>query len=352
MGNKLRKIFNKNKISYKGSISFNDKNAANDFRKALNSVFESGKTVRVDGIARMSWGINNGSGILPIDDFGNVLDMEVGPSYDSQVLQIKVEDKNVDFPVESCQLEHGTIIRTPSDFPFEMNMFFNTTEKTVKLSCKSHIEIASNVEELLDSMKLIKGLFDSFFTKDPDDKDTDFDKIKSLIDTYLDLFNKLSYVEKMFGIRFDVKSIDLKDVSSYNDLNELCLSVRDKKALRLNARMTSDEGIEIHNESDKNLEIGKPLALTFLKEISYMIWGQVFKLYGAFYVGNAVVKDVKQLEDGKSRIMYGDNETNPMYLAYKGYVNEEEAKVELNTIMDHKEEYENAKTADQYRYEK
>lgn len=55
MGNKLKEVFSNQEISYKGKISFKNKEAYEDFIEALNSVQEEGRTIRVNGV-RGIWG--------------------------------------------------------------------------------------------------------------------------------------------------------------------------------------------------------------------------------------------------------------------------------------------------------
>lgn len=69
------------------------------------------------------------------------------------------------------------------------------------------------------------------------------------------------------------------------------------------------------------------------------------KLHAANLLINAVLKNVEEMENGNLKIKYGDTEDKPMYISYKAFMTEEEAKKELENVIDHKEEYEKAKTA-------
>ena len=44
----------------------------------------------------------------------------------------------------------------------------------------------------------------------------------------------------------------------------------------------------------------------------------------------------------------GWKDDNPMYISYRGFITEDEAKSECEHIMEHRKEYETAKTVIQY----
>lgn len=349
MANKLKKVFSNNKISYKGKIRFNNNNTAQDFNKALNAVFERGETIRVNGEAAMYWGIDSGAGVFPFNEYEDITNIIVAPSIEKRKVQIIVDEKNDSFTIDSYHLKDGFVIKTPNNFPFELVMLFNKSQQNVKLNFTPHIEKAISIGEALLNIKQVQALLDCFFIKDTNGADTDLKKLRKTLSDFQDLFDKLFFLEETFEVKFNIKDIDLKDNDSYKELFELCFSVREKKALRINGKMTASEGtgFNVQTETELELKEGEPLALTFMSEVSYTIWKKKFKLYCVFYLVNALLKDLIQLENGNTRIIYGEDEANPMYMAYKGYASEKEARDEIKCIMSHKEEYENAKTADQ-----
>ena len=83
-------------------------------------------------------------------------------------------------------------------------------------------------------------------------------------------------------------------------------------------------------------------------------------IYRAYYLGENKNESkmkifgsiiLERTEDGQLKVHYGEKESEPMYISYKGFLTEEEACEEHKTMMDHKEEYVNAKTVDQYMQE-
>lgn len=65
-------------------------------------------------------------------------------------------------------------------------------------------------------------------------------------------------------------------------------------------------------------------------------------------LSSAIIKKVKEDEDGTIKILYGDTDDRPMYITYTGFKTIDEAQHEMKSIMDHKEEYEEAMTVSEY----
>lgn len=80
MGNKLKEVFSNQEISYKGKISFKNKEAYEDFIEALNSVQEEGRTIRVNGVTDIETSVQTGNNIYPISEQEEIVDVIIGPS--------------------------------------------------------------------------------------------------------------------------------------------------------------------------------------------------------------------------------------------------------------------------------
>lgn len=102
------------------------------------------------------------------------------------------------------------------------------------------------------------------------------------------------------------------------------------------------------NGNDLALKVGSNISLTFLNEIIFSFLGEEKKLFGASQIVNAVVTDIQQQPDGSSKILYGDADDKPMYIAYSAFKTEAEAQTELETILQHESKYISAKTYADY----
>lgn len=74
-----------------------------------------------------------------------------------------------------------------------------------------------------------------------------------------------------------------------------------------------------------------------------------FKISGlSAIVSNAIVKKIERIENNKETILYGDEDSRPMYISYRGFKTENEAKKEMEKIMHHKQLYVDALTVSDY----
>lgn len=71
-------------------------------------------------------------------------------------------------------------------------------------------------------------------------------------------------------------------------------------------------------------------------------------LYAACLLTNAVVREINRISDNEIKILYGSEDSRPIYISYRGFKTEKEAEDEMQTIMSHKDEYINALTVIEY----
>jgi hypothetical protein len=155
-------------------------------------------------------------------------------------------------------------------------------------------------------------------------------------------------VQKALEIKFYPGAEENWD-EKYSDIEELYLLLVEKKILRLNAKLTINDntGITINDSIDEPI-IGKTIDLIFTGMYEYELGGQTFSLYSAGLLTNAIVTDIEERDDGKIRIIYDDNDSNPMFIANSAFVTEEEAKKEVKNIMNHVKDYKSAKLLEDY----
>lgn len=162
------------------------------------------------------------------------------------------------------------------------------------------------------------------------------------------IYELAQFTETEYGVQFEIPQIDLNDKDSVLDLYELMLVTKRKVAIRMNAEVKPNESTMIELQGDYREEIGHAITLVSRGDITYSIWGTTITLYSANMLCDAVVKEIIKLENGHTKILYGDTEQRSMYVSYKAYRNEEKAIEETKHIMVNQEEYVKAKTAAQY----
>ena len=133
------------------------------------------------------------------------------------------------------------------------------------------------------------------------------------------------------------------------DIDELYLLLCEKRVVRLNAKLTDTNSTSMTmSNPERSLSIGSKIALTFISSIEFNFLKQSVTLHTANLLINALVKDIQECDDGTVKIMYGDTDSKPMYISFSAFETSEEAKRELDTILQHEEIYVNALTSNAY----
>ncbi|MBR0457329.1 MAG: hypothetical protein IJJ01_11755 [Firmicutes bacterium] len=347
MGNKLRSVFNKNEQYIKGTIGFKDAEAALEFREALKTVYKEGRTVPVNGVESMTVSIDSGAGSFQIEKNENLEHVVIGLTPDEVMLKLEVNGERIDFPVDRYSYENGYRVQTKGGFPFSTTLMFDETTQTAEVNIKPILNKAADVDTVLRSIRIENAFLNKFFRTDLKEG-TGLDAAKEHLDSLYKLFEKLKFVEDTFDKKFVPGEIDLDNIECIKDLIELTLLIRDKKVLRADVRMTDTIGNRLQVMTDEEAVVGKEIAITFIGGLEYSLWNEKIDLHCASLLNNAIVKAIENLESGQIRIVYGEEEDRPMYIVYRGFVNQDEAKAECDRMLDIMEEYENARTVEEY----
>ncbi|MCC8138450.1 MAG: hypothetical protein LIO76_10455 [Clostridiales bacterium] len=173
-------------------------------------------------------------------------------------------------------------------------------------------------------------------------------QIRNYIASCISIFKKALWIENNLSIAFVPNELT-DDIESRRDLEEVYLLLKEKVVIRLNGRLNvSDEaGITIDQQYE-SIKKGSDIDLTFLGKSEYFIWGKQISLHTANLLTNICAKDVLQMQDGKTKILYDEEKGTPMYISYRGFLTEEDAREEMKKIIDAKEKYVNALTLDEY----
>lgn len=243
------------------------------------------------------------------------------------------------------QIEKGYIIKTEDSATVQLKLKANNEKRQTKVEITPLYEKAENLDAIILDLKKTIAFFKKFFSKETVETNEGYKIIMKHLEQTLFIFLMALFAEKQFKIKFDIVKIDLNDSQSILDLYELYLVLNNKMAIRMNAKLTTTESTAIEMRGDYQGEVDKEILLAYYGQMEYSFWSESIRLHTADLLINAVVKKVEELEDGHTRIVYGDTEQKPMFISYKGFITEEEARKELDDVINHKQEYENAKTA-------
>ena len=143
----------------------------------------------------------------------------------------------------------------------------------------------------------------------------------------------MEYVEKEFGVTFVPEDLTQNE-DSWMDLEELYLALKEKEVIRLNSKVNTSQtsGMKINQQID-SIKVGSVIDITFITKIYYFLWMVKMTLFSANLLSNAIIKEINEASDGEIKILYGSEDSRPMYISYMGFKTEEEAKEEMKEIQ-------------------
>lgn len=346
MGNKLKNIFSDEEISFNGKINFRDQKSYEQFIMALETVQEEGKLVQVKGIDSVETLIRNGKSVYPIEEHDNICEFVVAPSTDEVSFELDTDYGKKLLVLKRYRIKKGIVLQTSENAIVYLKILFEKDTMKSKISYQAQPENSKNVKELIESYSVILSFFNRIFRENIStlEDDISLKNMKKYFQNAIEGYKKLEFVEKEFGVTFDPKVLSQNE-ECWVDLEQLYLTLKEKEVIRLNAKVNETEVIGMQlNKQDQNIKVGDVLDITFVVNIDYSLWNINITLFAASLLSNAIIKEIDEAADGKIKILYGDEDSRPMYMSYRGFKTEGEAKKEMNTIMCHKEKYRNALT--------
>lgn len=337
-----------------GKISFESSEAHNRFIEAARIAYAEGKCVGVTGIESLKTFLQYGDASYPISNIHNIKDFTIEVSKEDKVFEIETPNfgkQKIKFKLYS--LIDKIVMETEGNHCFYIKISILEDNK-VNVVCNIQPEKANTVEEVAKDCS-IANEFIRYFFKDAIEVENkqDRDLIKKLNNCFeiaANHFIKLLKVQEVLGIEF-VPALETDWDEKVQDIEELYLLLIQKKVLRLNAKLTCTEATGAVVENPLKIpEIGHSIDITFSSQYEYEICGQKFLVYTASLLTNAIIVSVEKREDGKYRIIYGDKDTEPMFISHSAFVTQEEANAEMKNIMNHVDDYKNAEGLEKYLY--
>lgn len=218
-------------------------------------------------------------------------------------------------------------------------------------------QFAKTVKDIIESYNTAIVFLDKLFNYNNEDlSQEEYALIYETKKTFLTskaLFEKLYLIEQEFKLSFNPIKINNTEVDEEvldeQIIEELYLLLIEKKVIRLNSKLSNPKsrGLEILSK-DQKIEIGKKIEFTFISNSKYTILNETISIYTANLLSNAIIREIQEEKDGGRKILYGEMDSQPMYISYSAFKTIDEAQQEKNHIMEHIETYKNALTVEQY----
>lgn len=354
MSNRLNDIFSNDSFNIGGKLRFKDDEAYKNFLAALEIVQAEGRVVPVEGVTSISTEISDESGKYMIDNSENICELIVGPSKEEVNIPIKIDGEDRPFSLQRYYITDNVVLETSSNAIVFFKVLFCIPKQKLSITYKINFNYANTIEELIESYACASAFLTFLLgNKDKHSNKEETDSFLNLIKYFKyseSFFKRLHAVEAALGKQILPLKINNITTEIQNDIEELYLLLCQKNCVRLNAKLTATDSTMINAQSEETekLVIGSVVKLTFLGEATYKLFDETIVLKTVNLLVNVIVKEI-QKDDDSTRILYGDSDSNPMYVSYSAFKSETEAKEELKLILEHEDKYVNALTLNDFK---
>lgn len=348
MPNKLKEIFSEKMFDMSLNLQFQDAESKAKFEQAMEIVSEEGRPVEIAGVSAINTIIQDGAMVYP-----HTIDEPIGkvvlfPPVERIKKELNTAYGKRTVYFEKSQTKSEIYIETGKNKVIFLKLAFakerHTANFTYRIQFNKAAQVRDIAEELCIAISIINFWFkDGNYLAVKEDKNS-LRNIKKSFWVAYSFFDKLAAIEQELQVSFDPVQIDSVD-DHITDVEELYLLLVKRIPIRLNAKLSSMESTGITLEQPlPDLKIGAAIDITFTKESVYSLFGQNISVYTASFLFNAVIKEIVTNDDGATKVLYGDVDSQPMYISYTGFKTEEEAEIEKQAMLKNREMYKNAMT--------
>lgn len=353
MPNKIKDIFSDDMFGMGCNIQFKDHEAYKKFLAALEIVHTEGRTVPVEGVVAISTKVSHEGTTFPLGDHGSISRLVVGPAVKPVSIPLNIEGTEKAITLWRSEKKDKVILWNDPDSIVSFRFTFLLAEHKLTINYTVQFEKAKNIRDVADSFGFATALL-AYFYNDKNGKPSEKDvvsvsNIKKYFRHYEAFFQRLQMVENELDLSFSPSLLKKLSREEQQDVDELYLLLCKKRVLRLNAQLTATDSTTMDMDHSNSIpNIGSNISLTFLSTIEFNFLEQTVLLHTANLMVNALVKDIQKNDDGTVKILYGDTDSRPMYIAFSAFRTIEEAEQEMNNIMAKNEVYENALISNVY----
>lgn len=352
MANKLKNIFSTDPPEYESTLKFRDNDAYRNFRAAMDAVEKDGCLVSVDGVESVSMYLQDHGIRFPMEEHKDITEFFIGPAIEPVDYSVINDGIEKIYHFKRYRIKDSIVLETAKDEVIYLKLLFSEITKRVTITYQIQYQYAGSVSEIVSELNaLICFLFRFYPSFTGDETNSEESKVKKIFHYlhYTEGFMaRFCEVEKKLGLRFSPTELHSISSEDQQEIEELYLLLCKEIPLRLNARINSTDATNVEiTDIQKELTVGTKIALVFVSDTVYELLGQSFKIYTANAVFNAIIKAFDK-EGDKSTVYYGDTDSQPMYISYSAYLNEESAREEAGRNLAAEEKYINALTGIQH----
>lgn len=352
MSNKLKDIFSDKMFDLEGEIEFHDNESYKKFFEALQLAQNEGKVVKLEESYSININCKDNKNTYPILSEQKIDHIIIEPSTKDIVIQLNTKYGEKKVLLKRHYTKNEIIFETDKSevVYFKIVLKKDSLNNTFNFTCRIQPQPAKTIKDIVEGYNTAITFLEKIF-KYEDSQDTfkKYSQIYDMRENFLKIekfFEKLYLVEQEFKLSFEPIKINNEE-NNVEKLEELYWLIVEKKVIRLNAKLNAVDSSLIVSETQR-LKEGSEIDLTFLKELKYTIYDKEISIYTVNFLFHAIIKEIRKEKDNVIKVLYGDIDSQPMYISYTGFKTSDKAEQEMNKIMDHKEDYRNALTVNEY----
>lgn len=334
MGNKLKKMLDKNDNGFVVTMHFKNQEDRQSFINAINKVGETGQHQAIPNPKSLELKKSNGDYNYPFINMNNIMDMMIYPSQEIVELPIIIDEVQEKYSFLRVVTHDSTLLHSFNSKVVDVKLELKVQNNSMNFTYTSHPENAKNLDELILEYKRFLALVDLLFGKT--EKHDKVDDMEKFFKQSLNAYQRAKELSEVLEIKLTPKMI-IEEDDKECQLEKLYLLLVKNSIIRLEGKLNHIEMANIDN-----LEEGQELFATFNQNEEWNIFGHNKMIYRVNCVFGAEIKKVEPKEDGKSMVYFKDSEKKPMYIAYTAFLNKEEAENEMNKILEKRKQYEKA----------
>lgn len=353
MPNKIKDVFSDDMFNINGALRFRDEEAYKNYLSALEIAYAEGRVVPVEGVASVTTTVGYLGTEFPLEEYTNITEFFVGPAVEPVPIKLDIGGEEKIITLLRSRTKDKVILRSEPESIISFDFIFLLGENKHTVNYKVQFEKATSIEEIADSFTLAAALLVHLYRQEdntpPEEGKVSLSDVKAYFRCYELFFKRLSAIERKLSLSISPSLLNDLTKEEQQDVDELYLLLCERKVVRLNAKLTSADSISIvPNKTKTPARVGGKIALTFLNTIEFSFLKQSVTLYTANLLTNALIKSIEEGDDGTTKILYGDTDSSPMYISFSAFETNEEAKKEVDSIMQHEKTYIDALTSSEY----
>lgn len=342
MSNKLRDMFDDSKQEYTEKVFFENVDKYNSFIDAIKKATEEGIPSEVDGITGINVSVKDGDSIYPLRKHESVDKVMIFPQEILVEIEVDTDKGKRILRFKRTDLKDKYILQNIDGKGALYKITYDVMMKTVNVDYSAAYNQAKSLEELSDYYNSLYYFTKKMFVADS--KNEDIDTIMNRFLSSVLYFERLIQLSKLLNITItprDLEKIDDDDLF----IERVYFSLVENKAIRSNRKVTSMNNVHFQNDKRPGEE---PMIFTYLEQGRMFVADNEIDVYIISMAFNLIIDKEENDDSGESKIYFKDTENNPMYIVSRMFLNENEARKEVEAALNNKKPYEEAKTLFDY----